>query len=79
MATPQVPSAAPLMPLPSTGRSVGIDLGVARFLTISDGEMVANPRFLAAAQERIDLDADLNGARNIATGAGLGSGQASAA
>jgi putative transposase len=40
-------------PLPSTGRSVGVDVGVARFLTTSDGEVVANPRFLAAAQERI--------------------------
>jgi putative transposase len=40
-------------PLPSTGRSVGVDLGVARFLTTSDGEVVANPRFLDAAQQRI--------------------------
>jgi putative transposase len=39
--------------LASTGRSVGVDLGVARFLTTSDGEVVANPRFLDAAQERI--------------------------
>jgi putative transposase len=143
--------------LPTTGRAIGIDVGVARFLTTSDGEMVANPRFLDSAQERIvdlqrrkqrarpgsgnrrrlrralakewrklrnrrrdfhhktaralvgscdtialedlrvaamtaaasgttvvcpvhgALDADLNGARNIATRAGLGSGQASAA
>jgi putative transposase len=41
------------MPLPSTGRSVGVDVGIARFLTTSDGEVVANPRFLKAAQERI--------------------------
>jgi putative transposase len=41
------------MPLPSTGRSVGVDVGVARFLTTSDGEVVANPRFLDAAQQRI--------------------------
>ena len=41
------------VPLPSTGRSVGLDLGVARFLTTSDGEVMANPRFLAAAQERL--------------------------
>jgi putative transposase len=39
--------------LPSTGRSIGIDMGVARFLTSSDGEVVANPRFLDGAQERI--------------------------
>jgi putative transposase len=39
--------------LPPTGRSVGVDLGVARFLTTSDGEVVANPRFLDATRERI--------------------------
>jgi putative transposase len=42
-----------IVPLPTTGRSVGIDVGVVRFLTTSDGEVVANPRFLDAAQERI--------------------------
>ncbi|HET6812509.1 MAG TPA: transposase [Actinomycetota bacterium] len=41
------------VPLPATGRSVGVDLGVARFLTTSDGEIIANPRFLDAAQRRI--------------------------
>ncbi len=41
------------MPLPPTGRSVGVDVGVARFLTTSDGEVVDNPRFLDAAQQRI--------------------------
>jgi putative transposase len=41
------------VPLPTTGRSVGVDLGVARFLTTSDGDVVPNPRFLQAAQERI--------------------------
>jgi putative transposase len=40
-------------PLPPTGRAVGIDVGVARFLTTSDGEIVANPRFLETAQARI--------------------------
>jgi putative transposase len=41
------------VPLPSTGRSVGVDVGVVRFLTTSDGEVVANPRFLGAAHERL--------------------------
>jgi putative transposase len=41
------------VPLPPTGRSVGVDVGVARFLTTSDGEVIANPRFLDAAQELI--------------------------
>jgi putative transposase len=40
-------------PLPATGRQVGIDVGVARFLTTSDGEVVDNPRFLDTAQVMI--------------------------
>jgi putative transposase len=37
------------VPRPATGRQIGVDLGVARFLTASDGEIVANPKFLAAS------------------------------
>jgi putative transposase len=48
-----VVSQAETVPLPATGREIGVDVGVARFLTTSDGEVVANPRFLKAAQERI--------------------------
>ncbi len=33
--------------------AVGVDVGVARFLTMSDGQVVANPRFLAASAEVI--------------------------
>jgi putative transposase len=44
---------AEVEPLPPTGRAVGVDVGVARFLTTSDGQVVANPRFLDAAQQRI--------------------------
>ena len=40
-------------PLPATGRSVGVDLGVARFLTTSDGEVVSNPRILDATGDRV--------------------------
>jgi putative transposase len=36
-------------PLPVAGRAVGADLGVARFLTTSDGEVTANPKFLGGA------------------------------
>jgi putative transposase len=44
-------------PLPATGREVGIDVGVARFATTSDGEVVPNPRFLDQARARIaDLE-----------------------
>ena len=43
--------------MPATGREVGVDLGVARFLTTSDGQVVDNPRFLAASAEVIaDLE-----------------------
>ncbi|SDM14594.1 putative transposase [Streptomyces wuyuanensis] len=38
----------PAEPLLPTGAMVGIDTGVAHFLTTSDGEHVANPRFLTA-------------------------------
>ncbi|WP_245674757.1 RNA-guided endonuclease InsQ/TnpB family protein [Herbidospora cretacea] len=34
--------------LPATGAVVGVDMGVASFLTTSDGEQVGNPRHLAA-------------------------------
>jgi putative transposase len=44
---------AEVEPLPPTGRAVGIDVGVARFLTTSDGEVIGNPRFLDAAQAGI--------------------------
>jgi putative transposase len=44
---------AEVEPLPPTGRAVGIDVGVARFLTTSEGEVVGNPRFLDAAQAGI--------------------------
>ena len=44
-------------PLVATGRAAGVDVGVARFLTTSDGEIVANPRFLDEARTRIaDLE-----------------------
>lgn len=42
--------------LPPTGRSVGVDVGIARFLTASDGEIVGNPRFAReAAAELAEL------------------------
>ena len=50
----------PARPLPATGREIGVDVGVARFATTSDGEVIANPRFtrtseveLAAAQQSL--------------------------
>jgi putative transposase len=40
-------------PLPAVGRAVGVDVGVTRFLTTSDGEVIANPKFLTASAEVI--------------------------
>jgi putative transposase len=52
------------VPLPAAGREVGVDMGVARFLTTSDGEVIANPRLLAASAELIaDLQARKDRAR----------------
>jgi putative transposase len=50
-------------PLPETGQSVGIDVGLKNFATLSTGEEVANPRFfrreeqaLAKAQRRLSKE-----------------------
>lgn len=43
----------PAEPLPETGAVVGIDMGVASFLTTSDGGHVPNPRHLAASADRL--------------------------
>lgn len=43
----------PAHPLPATGRAVGIDLGIASFLTTSNGEQVNNPRYLRVAAEQL--------------------------
>ena len=51
------------VPLPAAGRSVGVDVGVARFLTTSDGQITANPKFLQASAAVI---ADLQGRKDRA-------------
>ena len=43
----------PAQPLPATGRTVGIDLGIAHFLTTSDGAHVPNPRHGRKAADRL--------------------------
>jgi putative transposase len=40
-------------PLAPTGKTVGIDMGVASFLTTSDGEHVDNPRHMAAMTTKL--------------------------
>ncbi|MBB4933718.1 putative transposase [Lipingzhangella halophila] len=50
----------PAEPVEPTGRVAGIDMGVASFLTTSEGEHVDNPRFLASSAERLaDAQRDL--------------------
>jgi putative transposase len=50
----------PVSPLPRACRQIGLDIGVARFATTSDGEIIASPRYartaageLAAAQQSL--------------------------
>ncbi|MEV6134441.1 transposase, partial [Streptomyces violaceusniger] len=43
----------PAEELPPTGAIVGIDMGVAHFLTTSDGEHIANPRFLQVMADEL--------------------------
>lgn len=43
----------PAEPMEPTGAAVGIDMGVASFLTASDGVHVPNPRHLAASADRL--------------------------
>jgi len=40
-------------PLPACNREVGIDLGLNSLVVTSDGEVIANPRFLRAAERRL--------------------------
>jgi putative transposase len=39
----------PVQPLPPTGSTVGVDLGVASLVTVSEGRQIGNPRFLKRA------------------------------
>jgi len=40
-------------PLPATGRETGIDVGLDRLAVTSDGEIIANPRFLRAKKRHL--------------------------
>jgi len=40
-------------PLPATGRETGIDVGLDRLAVTSDGEIIANPRFLRAKERHL--------------------------
>jgi putative transposase len=56
------------VPLPPTGREIGLDIGVARFATTSDGQVIGNPRFLAA------IGGELAAAQRAVAGCQPGSG-----
>jgi putative transposase len=56
------------LPLPATGREIGLDVGVARFAATSDGQVMANPRFLAAIAG--ELAAVQRGVANCRPGSG---------
>ena len=43
-------------PLPPTGRTVGVDVGVKSFATLSTGEAIPNPRHLATAEKKLARD-----------------------
>jgi putative transposase len=40
-------------PLPACGREVGVDMGLDRLAVTSDGEIIANPRFLRAKERHL--------------------------
>jgi putative transposase len=41
------------MPLPPTGKAVGIDVGLESFATLSNGAQIANPRYYRAAERKL--------------------------
>lgn len=56
-------------PLPATGRTVGIDVGIASLITTSDGEHVPHPAYYRASQKRLrvlqrKLDRAQRGSKN---------------
>ena len=45
----------PANPLPKTGQSVGIDMGLESFATLSTGEQIENPKWYRQAQRRLKI------------------------
>lgn len=43
----------PVKPLPATGQSVGIDVGISAFAVLSTGERIANPRYFERSQSAL--------------------------
>jgi putative transposase len=46
-------AAVPVQPFPLTGEETGIDLGLESFLTLTNGEQIANPRHYRTAEKRL--------------------------
>jgi putative transposase len=46
----------PREPLPKTGKQIGIDLGLRKFLTTSDNQQVPNPRFLRKTEKNLRIE-----------------------
>ncbi|MCG8350491.1 MAG: transposase, partial [Chloroflexales bacterium] len=40
-------------PLPPTGKAVGVDVGLESFVTLSNGTLIANPRYYRAAERKL--------------------------
>lgn len=45
----------PAKPLPLTGKTIGIDVGCESFLTTSNGDKIANPRFFKKSQDVLKM------------------------
>lgn len=49
----EVPVEALRRPLPSTGKAVGVDVGLENLLALSDGNLIDNPRWLREAERQL--------------------------
>ena len=58
----------PAQPLPTTGRQVGVDVGVTVLAALSDGRVIDNPRHLRASEDRLVRAQQLVAGRRPATG-----------
>jgi putative transposase len=43
----------PAKPLPATGQSVGVDVGIKAFATLSNGDQIENPRYYECVQKKL--------------------------
>ena len=55
-----------ITPLPKTNSSVGVDLGISDFAILSNGEKIANPRFLVSLSKKLAKEQKLLSRRALA-------------